>query len=424
MRLLTKNTLILLIITVIVFLLGGFVFYFQLKNIMNEEANESLYLKKNEIISYINKHQQLPDTLLSEDLMSFKPVNSAVNERMLEELLYIKSADEKLPFKKLVFTIKLKNQHYECHISKSLFEDDDLIETIIFSFFTITLFLIGVFIAANYFFSKNNWKPFFTLLDKIKGYEIEKHKVIHSENSKILEFKQLNDAITVMTTKIATDFNNLKTFTENASHELQTPLAIIKNKSELLLQTEGLTETLAKQIIDIHQAATRLSKLNQTLLLLSKIENNQFQSTESVNFHEIIKNKLKQFEDLIEMKKLSITDHLNPNIRITIHPVLADIMVSNILSNAIRYSPISKNITITLTENYFSVSNEGAALKANAEDLFTRFYKENPSSESTGLGLALVKQIATLNNHTIKYEYLNNIHIFEYCFSNYRIASN
>lgn len=415
MRLLTKNTLVLLIVTLIIFIAGGFIFYSHLKNIMDEEAIEALYIRKGEIENYISKNKKLPESISLEELLSFAESNTLSKEGLNDRMIYIEEVQEDMPFKQLTFNIVHEGKNYICTISKSLLEADDLIETIFQSFSIIIGLLIVVFISINHIFSLQIWKPFFKTLKQINDYEIEKHEVLTFEYSGTKEFQQLDEAIKKMTQKISIDFNNLKSFAENASHELQTPLAIIKNKTEMLLQSEGLTENQATQLIEIKQTASRLSKLNQTLLLMSKIENNQFANKETINFTNVIANKLKHFEDLIKIKQLTISSSI-ANVNIEIHPMLADIIVSNLLFNAIKYTPEKGEINLNLNTHRFIVSNHGKPLKAKSDELFTRFYKENEDSSSTGLGLALVKQIATINNHNLKYEFINNYHVFSYSF--------
>lgn len=415
MKLLTRSTLTYLIITLVVFVIGGFIFYHFLRNIIDEEATEELFLKKEQVIDYVKKNGKVPESISVGDLISSRSILHPVKQSIKDTLIFVAEEEELMPFRLLIFNVEFNGQNYETIISKPMFQSDDLIETITTSFLLLTLVLIVILLLSNFIISKNIWKSFFLTIEAIKNYEIEKHKTINFKKTSITEFSRLNEAIHKMTSKISSDFNNLKTFSENASHELQTPLAVIKTKSELMLQSQGLTDEQAQQLIDINQTATKTAKLNQTLLLLCKIENNQFTSTKAINFSEIIKKKIDLYNDLAEMKNIIITSFIQDT-KISIHAELADIIASNLLSNALKYTPDSGIIEVKLCSEEFKVSNTGKPLRSQPEQLFSRFYKENPESESTGLGLALVKQIALLNNHTVNYCYENGMHHFIYSF--------
>ncbi|MCW3075759.1 MAG: histidine kinase [Bacteroidetes bacterium] len=415
MKLVTKNTLTYLFITLLVFLIGGFIFYSQLKNIIDEEATEELFHKKDEVIAFVNKTHKFPEPIGIGELISFAATPSPVTSTLKDTLMFFEAEGEILPYRQLIFNITLSGQNYRAIISKPMFESDDLIHAITTSFILLAILLIIVLLLSNFIISKKVLKPFFNSLDTLNNYDIEKHQVINLKKCGTTEFDQLNTAIHKMSTKISSDFNNLKAFAENASHELQTPLAIIKTKSELLLQGEELKNEQVKQLLDINQTASRAAKLNQTLLLLSKIENNQFPGKERINFSEIVGKKIKMYEELFSMKDIVITTFIQDT-QVSLHPALADIIVSNLLSNAVKYTPTFGLIEVECSSKNLIVSNTGQPLKASPEQLFQRFYKENQEADSTGLGLALVKQVALINNHTISYTYDGGKHVFTYSF--------
>lgn len=415
MKLITITTFTYLIITLLVFVIGGFFFYNELKKILDEEATEQLYFKKNQLISATNKSGALPTPLSFDGLIAVKNVSVPAKERTKDTLLYIEQEEELLPYRFLFFNLKLKGGNYETILCKPTFETDDLIETIINSFIILAIVLVVILLIANFLVSRKILAPFFHSLDLLKNYQIEQHQSLSFKKTGTQEFDQLNDAIYKMTSKISSDFNNLKAFAENASHELQTPLAIIKTKTELLLQTENLSEELAKPLMEINQTASRSAKLNQTLLLLSKIENNQFSNSEVISFSEIVKKKIELYADLAAIKNIQLKTHIQPA-ELPMHPLLADIVVSNLLSNALKHSPAQGKMFIELSASQFRVSNAGSVLRSTPDQLFIRFHKENSEGDSTGLGLALVKQISILSKHSITYNYINGMHVFTYTF--------
>lgn len=418
MKLLTKNTIVVLCVTLAVFLAGGFVFYFQLRAILDEEANEELYVQKNRLLEYIAINNKLPEPFGTG--FSFRASSNPAENIYTDTIMVVPEEDgeeEALPFRQLFFKATHDGHNYQGVVRKSLIESEDLTETITNSLLVITAILIVVLLAVNFLFSRLTWKPFFRTLRAISGYKPGKQEIIRGEKTSTTEFSQLAAAIETMTEKIAADFNNLKAFTENAAHELQTPLAIIQHKTELLLQNETLSETQTQQLVTIRTTAVRLGKLTQALLLLTKIENNQFLAGSPVNFSEILQQRFTELQELLELKNLVVKTSIAPAVNVLLHPVLADVIITNLIGNALKYSEPGGQVIIGLTADAFRVCNTATAPIENPASLFQRFYKEQSSSDSTGLGLALVHQIAVMNGHTIVYGKETGLHVFTYRFS-------
>jgi signal transduction histidine kinase len=416
MRLLTRNALVLLAVTIVVFFLGGFVFYDQLNQIMDEEAIEALLVRKELVEEYIQSENELPGHVFFEDEIQFDSTASIVSQSIANLNIFIEEEDDSIPFKQLRFGVVIEEQPYQCTIRKSLFESDDIIETILFSLLIIALLLILFFVGINYLFSKMMWRPFFRIMKGLNEYDVDKHQVLKATKSGTSEFDTMAATIESMTLKISNDFNSLKSFTENASHELQTPLATIKNKIELMLQTEDLPPAQVQQIVEINRQVSRLAKINKSLLLLSKIENKQYLGKNEINIAAVVNEKINQYQDLIAMK--GITCKLSINISLVyIHADLAEVLISNLLMNAIKYCPEHGELSVTCDQNNLEIANSGSQLISDADQIFMRFYKENTNEDSTGLGLAIVKQIALANGHEVKYSYQNNMHTFRYTFT-------
>jgi signal transduction histidine kinase len=228
--------------------------------------------------------------------------------------------------------------------------------------------------------------------------------------TRISEFRQLNKTLDRMAKKMRRDYINLKEFNENASHEIQTPLAIIKSKLELLIQGEGLNEEQMGMINSVYEAATRMSRLNQGLLLISKIDNNQFHHTEQVDLQKVMEKTLKHFEEIIDLKKIRILHHFNAPACPQMNPALSEILVSNLVSNSIRHNVEEGEIRITMDSDGFEIANTGHPLTISPDELFRRFRKSDRTTDSVGLGLAIVKKIVQLYQFDIRYEVKENLH--------------
>lgn len=415
MKLLTKNTIVFLLTTCVVFLAGGFIFYFQLQRIIEEETREELLYKSEEIKNYLETYHQLPNAVIFGELQ-ISPSDTLMETKMIDTMIYHPIEEEEIPYQQLSFGVKHNGSFYNIMVRKSMLESDDLIETIILSFSIISGLFILLLMMVNYFFSKKMWQPFLKMVHQLSLYKVGHEHDLKNIKTNTKEFNQLQDAIRQMSNQISNDFRMLKDFTENASHEMQTPLAIIKNKTENILQTEGLNADQIKHLLEIEQTANRLRKLNQNLLLLTKIENHQFNHQESNHLSEIVKHKWEQYEELAGLKNIQADIQIEDHVMIQTNPTLVDIILSNLFSNAIRYNHAAGKISIRLTENTLQVCNSGKNEALDAEKIFQRFYKDHEHPDSIGLGLSIVKEITEIQRHQISYRYINQMHCFTYQF--------
>lgn len=254
----------------------------------------------------------------------------------------------------------------------------------------------------------------FRLLKKtmklIQGFNV-KEKVRFPQTG-AREFRELNSFLQKMTDKAVDEYVAVKEFSENASHELQTPLAILRNKLELLSET-NIEENQAELLSDMQNAIEKLSKINRSLTLLAKMENNEYAVSENIRFCKIAKDVLAAYEDRIEMKNISVQTDIDKNILLKIHPVLADMLMNNLLGNAIRHNVQDGLIDVSLTQKKLVVRNTGLPPEMPTEELFQRFKKSDQSSESVGLGLSIVKQICDVSGFCISYDYKNQLHTLQ-----------
>jgi signal transduction histidine kinase len=256
------------------------------------------------------------------------------------------------------------------------------------------------------------WRPFYNTLAKAKAFDVNDGSALKLTPESIFEFNELNSALVKMTEKISTDYRNLKEFTENASHEIQTPLALINSRVEELIQEKNVAPNQMAWIQDIHESTLRLSRLNHALLLLSKIDNGQFHEREPVNVNALMAAKLASFEELFNLKEIAISFHQTGTLILNMNGMLADVLFTNLLNNAVKHNVRQGKIEIWVDEQQFVIENTGEALDGNPEILFERFRKQNQSSHSLGLGLAIVKKISDNYKLNISYTYTTRRHTF------------
>jgi len=272
------------------------------------------------------------------------------------------------------------------------------------------LLLLVLFIINRSLMGKL-WQPFNNTLQQLKQFNLTGKNELQLENTGITEFADLNNAVHIMSTRVSQDYEALKSFTENASHEIQTPLAIIQSKLELLMQSDNLKEEQVKHIHSMHSACIRLSKLNQSLILLTKIDNQQFQEKTSIDIGNLIKKQLTNYEELIDVKQITVTASIDDGNTIQMNEVMAEILLSNLITNAIKHNMEKGRIEIVLKKQQLVIRNTGAELKTKPAELFERFKKDNQDSNSLGLGLSIVQKICEQNSFRIDYSFKDPMHI-------------
>jgi signal transduction histidine kinase len=271
--------------------------------------------------------------------------------------------------------------------------------------------LLGGFILLNRKISKRIWQPFYQSLNAIKKFDLTQHEKLTFEDTDIEEFSELNQSLDKLIAGNVTVFNQQKEFADNASHELQTPLAIIQSKLDLLLQSKDLTNEQYNIIEEANKALARVTRINKNLLLLTKIENSEFMENERIDVSELLSSTISVLTNFSEQKQLDLTTTIAPGIIVTGNKVLIEILWNNLLINAIRYSHVGGTISVLLSSKKLVISNAGnGSLKH--EHLFKRFSSISSQTPGTGLGLALAKQICNRYHWEISYNFQNSNHVF------------
>ncbi len=400
-----------------VILISSLAAFFILRSIINNEFNRKLFAEKEQILHEFKVNSNLREghILNVGDKIMIMPIEDGIviEDQLVDTVYFEPYEDETLPFRELTFTETINGTNYKITISKSLVPNMGLISGIGQIMIGMGCMIIVVLLLINKVVLRKLWAPFEYLLDNLKAFDITNAKRIQQGeftfDSKVDEFKQLNQVLNDMIKQSIKDYNSLKEFTENTSHEIQTPLAIIRNKAETLLQ-EDLSKEQLEDIGKIYKAAGRLSRLKTGLSLISRIDNNQYIKTEPVNLRMMIENKLDDFDELIAIKNLRLKTTYYGEPELELNGELTGILITNLINNAIKHNINDGLINIVLKDVELLIENTGTPPVIPTEQMFDRFQKSGDTSESTGLGLSLVKKIVEHYNLKVKYIYEKDLH--------------
>jgi signal transduction histidine kinase len=364
--------------------------------IINKANEDSSILSKTEFAESNYEIREIPEDMAVER-----------KDTHVDTLMYMLYEEDFEPVRMLTTAFRMHDRYYELKVISSMVEEDDLIEDLLYSLIWLYFALIASILLVNNFLLRKTWKPFYVLLEQLRGFKLGKDPMIKPEETSVTEFKELNEAVSLLINRSLETYHGQKQFIENASHELQTPLAISINKLELLTEKENLDEENLTAIGQVIQTLERLTRLNKSLLLLSKIENQQFQDNEKVHINAVIENLLEEFSDFAEYKNVTISYRWNDQLFVDMNKNLAEIFVTNFLKNAIVHNVPNGSVQITVDTSSFTIANTGSDKPLNPDKIFQRFQKHSNEKNTTGLGLAIVKAIADLYGLSVTYSFKN-----------------
>jgi len=401
-------------ITLVVLMAGALIYYFAIRQITRDQLDREIAEEIAERIDYVNRNGKIPKNDFDDNLTEFVKINTANFPTRFFDTIYNAPGKPVENGRAAAALITVGGQHYKVIIKESYASIDNLLQIITLITIVLLIVLLLILLVTNKYILNNLWQPFYNILHELKIFNVADPKTISSKPNRVDEFNELNTAVQIMASRVKNDYQHLKQFTENASHEMMTPLAVITTKLDTLIQDENLNADQYTQINDIYSAAAKLSRLNHALLLLVKIENNLVNDEEELNLQGLITQKLQQFKELIAAKDITVIEVLKEN-RIVASKTLIDILLNNLFSNAIRHNIEHGKLLITLTNEKLVFENPGAAKPLDKDMLFERFQKA-PGSDGVGLGLTIVKNICQLYHWDINYTHKSSLHRFEIVF--------
>lgn len=401
-----------LFITLALLIIGAVIYFFAINYIARKQLDNDLSEEVAEVVEYVSLNHKLPKQVdFDEDQTVFVKTNQKNITPRFFDTVYVNTRGKvNKPGRAIETVIQANGVYYKVIITVSRESTEYLLQFVGLITLGLMLGLLITQFVANRYFLNGLWKPFYLLLHRIKRFNISDEHDFKLTAERVDEFVELSAAIDSMSKRIYHDYQNLKHLTDNASHEMLTPLAVITSQLDTLIQHEHLPIEIAEQITDIYAATSKLSRMNQTLLLLTKIENNLVSGNEPIELNILLSEKVKQFQELIAAKHIDVTEILFESV-IVASKYLIDILLNNLLSNAIWHNNEYGKLLITLSEAHLTFENTGSSVSLNKDHIFRRFKKGN-KSEGSGLGLTLVENICKFYGWEISYNFTGELHQF------------
>ncbi|WP_316822540.1 HAMP domain-containing sensor histidine kinase [Pedobacter gandavensis] len=415
MRLLSKISLYHFWLSLFVLSITGFFLFTFLQREISREIEEQLELQTDLVASEIQAGKTVSFPLVqiktadAEELMKLPKI-------FKDTLIYDRIQQEQEGYYYFEESKKINGKAFRIRVMTTYIGWGNYSRTITYIFITIAIMFIALGTLLNYFISRSLWKPFLNNLNQMKKYSVSANTNLELSPSNVKEFQEMNEVLTDLSQRGRREYLALKEFTENASHEIQTPLSILKTRLESISQLPVSPE-LTRLLGDAKQSVTRLSRVNRGLLLLAKLENNTFAADQrQLSLTSVLQRNLELMADLFMHKKITVESSLEEK-QVFASPSLMEILVSNLLSNALSHSAAGARVIVVLTQDELLVSNDGPALSFEHSRLFTRFGKGSPGYTGNGLGLSILKQICIGQHWQISYTYHTEQHHFKIKFT-------
>lgn len=425
-RIILRSSLVLIVVLSI----WAILFYAAMMNEVTDEIDDSLDLYTEMVITRLLAGKEIPNadngTNNSYYLRSVSReyADTHSHRSFTDEMLYIEAKRETEPARVMRTIFQRADGSYnELIVMTPTIEKQDLREAIAYWVMGLYLVIVFTIIIVNRWIVSKSMKPLYSLLHWLDRYNIDEQTPPLDNPTKVTEFRKLNETIMRFSQRNRELFEQQKRFIGDASHELQTPLAICQSRLEMLCDTE-LTEEQMSEVIKTLQTLEHLSELNRTLLFLSKIDNKQFPETTDVDIVRLVEDTIKEFQRIAASKKIDVRvnkeemqhekhseERKKPNVW-HMNTSLAKALVGNLLRNAIIHNIEGGVVEIYVSKEKLTIANTGEDGALNSEHIFDRFYKTRGKEGSTGLGLAIVSAICHLYNLKVSYEYHDNKHYF------------
>lgn len=421
MKLISKLTLFVTLSKLVVVLLFVFALPYLIGGIARDYTDSYLRQQKEKVLEIVakngvNTYLQGEDsygsyTMLKEEYISLEPAEKGFNidtiytdERIIEE--------DTLSYRVLTHAFLAGDKKYLMEVGKTIATIDQYNRPLQKIATYVLLGLILFTLIIDLFYTRFLLRP----LGRIIRTKISNRKFPFNENSVPIrttttDFIFLDSSLINLMQQIHEAFEKEREFTANASHELMTPIGILQNKIENLMGEQEVGQMVQERLIGMHRTLNRLKRIVHSLLLISRIDNDQFSKNEAVSLRELFGDIEEEISHRLTEKE--ITMQLNISEDVVLNGINRDLifqMMYNLVNNAIRYNKPNGSIVISdkiSADGSCGITISDTGIGIPEEDIgtiFNRFKKANKSEESGGygLGLSIVKSIADYHEITIE----------------------
>lgn len=417
--------------TVIILTCCSPLLFFVMKHFYAEDLDELIIFRSDEFVAdhlssftideidHWNKYNEdmqiFPLSAISD--INITDLHHSLNH-VIEKPFYNKAEGHEVDYRVYYQKIPIQGEPYILMSRIAMIEDDDLARTLVGQYGILFIVLFVCMFVVLRAISKRLWRPFYDSLSKVENFDIDKGNTPQFEQTDTIEYNRLNTILHNLISNNLKAYNQQKEFVQNASHELQTPLAVFQSKLDVFLQEPNLSEEQVETIHSLYDILSRLTRLNKNLLLLARLDNNQFKETEEIDFNRLLYKQLGNLTDLAESNGIAISADIGGHTILSANKILLESLINNLIVNAIRHNTEAADawIIIRVDTNSFIIENTGEKTALDTDKIFRRFSRTSENKKGNGLGLSITYQICKLHNWQIKYQYIDNMHRFEVLF--------
>lgn len=329
-----------------------------------------------------------------------------------QEKLFDKVENHDIDFRVIYDEILIDSTPYLLMSRMPMIEKLDLMRTLSFQYGILLCVVLISLSAIFYQMSKILWRPFHSTLSKVRDFSLEKEELPQFEETNTTEFAQLNSILDDFISDNVNSYQKQKEFIENLSHELQTPITVIKSQLDMLLQQPGFSKEQMDIIQSLYSISSKMTRMNKNLLLLIRINNDQYADMEEVDFVKSLQAQLLYLQERAESDGIKVNVEIKNPLSICANRMLVESLLTNLIVNAIRHNTKNGVINMKVVGSDFIISNTGITQALDEDDMFSRFNRASKEKKGNGLGLYIVYEICKMHNWKIQYNYKENLHTF------------